>query len=59
MDVLLTAAANYGFPMVVAVYLLIRLDKRLDMLTQSVTELQSVIRLTYGQLANADHNEKR
>ena len=59
MDVLLTAAANYGFPMVVAVFLLIRLDKRLDMLTQSVTELQSVIRLTYGQLANADHAEKR
>lgn len=59
MDVLLTAAANYGFPMVVAVYLLIRLDKRLDMLTQSVTELQSVIRLTYGQLANTDKAIKR
>lgn len=56
MDVLLTAAANYGFPMVVAVYLLIRLDKRLDMLTQSVTELQSVIRLTYGQLAGTNHD---
>lgn len=59
MDVVLTAAANYGFPMVVAVYLLIRLDKRLDMLTQSVTELQSVIRLTYGQLTSVNSAIKR
>ncbi len=59
MDVVLTAAANYGFPMVVAVYLLIRLDKRLDMLTQSVTELQSVIRLTYGQLTSVNSAMKR
>ncbi|MDU2063401.1 MAG: YvrJ family protein [Sporomusaceae bacterium] len=45
MDVapLLTAAANYGFPMVVSIYLLVRIEKRLDALSDSINNLAKAL----------------
>lgn len=39
MEAILTATANYGFPMVVAAYLLIRLEHKMDSLSASINEL--------------------
>ena len=39
MEEILTATANYGFPMVVASYLLIRLEHKMDSLSASINEL--------------------
>lgn len=40
MEEILTATANYGFPMVVvAAYLLIRLEHKMDSLSASINEL--------------------
>jgi len=43
MDTLLNAMANFGFPMVVAVYLLVRIEGRLDQLTMSISRLSENI----------------
>ncbi|MDS1029671.1 YvrJ family protein [Bacillota bacterium LX-D] len=45
MDTLLAQFANYGFPMVVAAYLLVRVEKKLDDLTTAITELQQAIKV--------------
>ena len=42
METLLVQAANYGFPMVVAVYLLVRVEKKLDALTDAIERLGEV-----------------
>jgi len=34
---------NYGFPMVVAIYLLVRVEKKLDDLTVAIAKLGEVI----------------
>lgn len=34
---------NYGFPMLVAVYLLVRVEKKLDTLTEAITRLEQVL----------------
>ncbi len=34
---------NYGFPMVVAVYLLVRVEKKLDALTGAIGRLEQVL----------------
>lgn len=39
-DILLTVS-NYGFPIVVSIYLLIRLENKLDKLTESILSLSS------------------
>lgn len=44
MDDILTAAANYGFPMVVASYLLLRLEHKMDLLSASIAELVITLR---------------
>lgn len=44
MDYLLQNIANYGFPMVVAVFLLVRMDKRLADLDNGIRDLTEVIR---------------
>lgn len=44
MDYLLQSIANYGFPMVVAVFLLVRMDKRLANLDNGIRDLTEVIR---------------
>lgn len=48
MDDLLTAAANYGFPMVVASYLLLRLEQKMDSLSASIAELVLTLRSQRG-----------
>lgn len=44
MEYLLQSIANYGFPMVVAVFLLVRMDKRLADLDSGIRDLTEVIR---------------
>ncbi|HHV34062.1 MAG TPA: YvrJ family protein [Syntrophomonadaceae bacterium] len=34
---------NYGFPMLVAVYLLVRVERKLDSLTVAITRLEQVL----------------
>lgn len=44
MEYLLQSMANYGFPMVVAVFLLVHMDKRLAQLDSGIRDLTEVIR---------------
>lgn len=43
MNEILTQIGNYGFPMIVAVYLLVRIEKKLDDLTAAIAKLGEVI----------------
>lgn len=43
MDQVLAYAANYGFPMVISVYLLVRIEGKLEQLTASINDLTKVI----------------
>jgi len=43
MEQLLTYTANYGFPMVICVYLLVRIEGKLEQLTSSINDLAKVI----------------
>lgn len=43
MEQMLGYAANYGFPMVVSVYLLVRIEGKLEQLTTSINDLAKVI----------------
>ncbi|QNO14482.1 YvrJ family protein [Alkalicella caledoniensis] len=43
METLLNAMANFGFPMVVTVYLLVKIEGRLDQLTASIYKLSETI----------------
>lgn len=43
MEQLLTYAANYGFPMVISLFLLLRMEAKLEQLTNSISELAKVI----------------
>jgi hypothetical protein len=38
-----SSVANLGFPIVISVYLLVRIEGKLDELTKSITELANVI----------------
>jgi hypothetical protein len=40
---LLTQIGNYGFPMVVAVFLLVRIEKKLDEITVAIARLGEII----------------
>ncbi len=40
---MLSQIANFGFPIVVCVYLLVRIEGKLDQLTGSIHELANVI----------------
>ena len=44
MDYLLQATANYGFPMVVALYLLLRFEGKIDLLAATIQELIQAIK---------------
>ncbi|MCM3707901.1 YvrJ family protein [Cytobacillus firmus] len=35
---------NFGFPVAIAIYLLIRFEKRIESLTTAITELQKIIK---------------
>lgn len=43
MEQLLTYTANYGFPMVISVYLLVRIEGKLEQLTGSINDLAKII----------------
>lgn len=43
MDQLLNYTANYGFPMIVTAFLLVRIEGKLEQLTVSINELSKVI----------------
>ncbi|MCM3324807.1 YvrJ family protein [Cytobacillus kochii] len=40
----LTALSNFGFPIVIAFYLLIRIERKIDELTKAINELINVTR---------------
>ena len=43
MEDIYSMVANLGFPIVISVYLLVRIEGKLDELTKSITELANVI----------------
>ncbi|NLT94094.1 MAG: YvrJ family protein [Clostridia bacterium] len=43
MDNILQQIGNYGFPMVISIYLLVRVEGKLESLSASITELAKVI----------------
>jgi hypothetical protein len=45
-DVLLEAAANVGFPMVVSIYLLTRIEGKMENLTISINKLTGALEKT-------------
>ncbi|MED4286331.1 YvrJ family protein [Priestia megaterium] len=40
-EVVLASIGNFGFPLVLAVYLLLRFEKKLESLTEAIQELSS------------------
>lgn len=50
MEVLLTQVGNFGFPIVLSLYLLVRIEGKLDRLTESIYQLSRA-------LAGADPNK--
>jgi hypothetical protein len=47
----LKAVANWGFPIVVSVYLLVRIETKLDNLEQAIKELSLVIARINGTIS--------
>ena len=43
MEVFLEAAANVGFPMVISIYLLTRIEGKMENLTMSINKLSSAV----------------
>ena len=43
MEDILTMVANFGFPIVVSVYLLVRIEGKLEKLTAAITDLAQVV----------------
>jgi hypothetical protein len=48
MENILNAVGNYGFPILVSVYLLVRIESKLDQLTKSICELRDAIMTVTG-----------
>lgn len=48
MDDLLNAVSNYGFPMAVSIFLLIRIEAKIERLSESIHALSEVIRRWEG-----------
>ncbi|MCX5975858.1 MAG: YvrJ family protein [Coprothermobacterota bacterium] len=52
MESILTLIANFGFPIVVSAYLLVRIEGKLEKLTAAITDLdQVVVALKVGAFA--------
>jgi hypothetical protein len=47
MEEILLNMGNYGFPMVVAAYLLVRVEKKLEMLTTAIQDLRQAVNLLH------------
>ena len=43
MEEILTAIANYGFPIIIAVYLLVRMEQKLETLERAINDLNKNI----------------
>ena len=43
MDEIYSSIANLGFPIVISIYLLVRIEGKLNQLTESINELSKVI----------------
>lgn len=43
MDELLKGVANYGFPIIVSVYLLVRMESKMDTLQAAIVELTHAV----------------
>ena len=43
LDLILNAAANYGFPMALSAYLLLRMEARMQQLTDAINKLNIVV----------------
>ena len=43
MEVIYSSIANVGFPIVISVYLLVRIEGKLDELSKSITDLANAI----------------
>lgn len=43
MNEILNQVANFGFPIVVSIYLLVRIEGKLDQLTESINKLSKAI----------------
>lgn len=48
---ILKAIANWGFPMVISVYLLVRIEAKLDCLEQAIKDLSLVIARINGTVS--------
>ncbi|KRT87132.1 MULTISPECIES: YvrJ family protein [Bacillus] len=44
LEEIITAVGNFGFPLVLAVYLLLRFEKKIESLTEAINHLRSVIK---------------
>lgn len=42
-DIFINAIGNFGFPLVLAVYLLLRFEKKIEVLTEAIFKLKEVI----------------
>jgi len=40
---IITILGNFGFPVVIAIYLLIRFEKRIENLTEAISQLQKIM----------------
>ncbi|BES66442.1 YvrJ family protein [Gottschalkiaceae bacterium SANA] len=45
MEEMMGAVGNVGFPIAVSIYLLVRVENKMDKLTQSIQELSKVIQV--------------
>ena len=43
MEEMLSSVANLGFPIVISIYLLVRIEGKLNQLTESIVELSNAI----------------
>lgn len=43
-ETFIKAIGNFGFPLVLAVYLLLRFEKKIESLTEAINQLQQVIK---------------
>ncbi|MFE7064495.1 YvrJ family protein [Sutcliffiella sp. NPDC057660] len=41
---IVTILGNFGFPVMIAIYLLIRFEKRIESLTEAITKLQQAMK---------------
>jgi flagellar biogenesis protein FliO len=54
MEDLLKAVGNLGFPIVVAAYLLVRIESKMDSLSSSINQLSTILSVKLG---GSDNNK--